>query len=92
MTLASSISVHTYTASLNQITAASAQISALVEAIAAAAVTQTQTSESVTQTMTNVAANNNQTSNEASVVSASFNELLKVAQQLQASVAQFKVS
>ena len=78
--------------SLNQITAASAQISGLVEAIAAAAVTQSQTSESVTQTMSNVAANNNQTSNEATQVSASFNELLKVAQQLQASVAQFKVS
>ena len=77
--------------SLNNITAASAQIGALVEAIASAAVVQSQTSESVTQTMSGVAAISNQTSNEATQVSASFKELLEVAQELQASAAQFKV-
>ncbi len=78
--------------SLNQITAASAQISALVQAIASAAVEQSQASEEVTQTMTDMAESAQHTSNEATVVSASFKELLAVAQQLQASVGQFKVS
>ena len=78
--------------SLNQITAASAQISALVQAIASAAVEQSQASEEVTQTMTDMAESAQNTSNEATVVSASFKELLAVAQQLQASVGQFKVS
>ena len=78
--------------SLNKITAVSAQISGLVEAIASATVAQSQASESVTQTMTGVAAISNKTSNEAIEVSASFKELLAVAQQLQTSAAQFKVS
>ncbi|MBV9386880.1 MAG: GAF domain-containing protein [Chroococcidiopsidaceae cyanobacterium CP_BM_ER_R8_30] len=78
--------------SLNKITAASAQISALVEAIAQTAVVQSQTSETVTQTITGVAAIANKNSTEATMVSASFQELLAVAQELQASVGQFKVS
>ncbi|MBV8883444.1 MAG: GAF domain-containing protein [Chroococcidiopsidaceae cyanobacterium CP_BM_RX_35] len=78
--------------SLNKITAASTQISALVEAIAQAAVAQSQTSETVTQTITGVVAIANKNSTEATAVSASFKELLAVAQQLQASVGQFKVS
>ena len=78
--------------SLNKITAVSAQIGALVKAIASSAVTQTHASESVTQTMTDVAAIANQTSNEATLVSASFKELLEVANELQASAGQFKVS
>jgi methyl-accepting chemotaxis protein PixJ len=76
---------------LNKITAASTQISALVEAIAQATVTQSQTSVAVTQTITDVAAIANKNSTEATMVSASFEELLAVAQQLQASVGQFKV-
>ncbi len=78
--------------SLNQITAVSNQISALVQAIASATVTQSQASESVTHTMTDVAAIANQTSTEANLVSASFKELLAVAQDLQASAGQFKVT
>lgn len=78
--------------SLNKITAVSAQISGLVEAIASATVAQSQASESVTQTMTGVAAISNRTSDEAIEVSASFKDLLAVAQQLQTSAAQFKVS
>jgi methyl-accepting chemotaxis protein len=78
--------------SLNKITAASAQISVLVEAIAQATVTQSQTSAAVTQTITNVALSANKNSSEATLVSASFKELLAVAQQLEASVGQFKVS
>ncbi|MBV9386882.1 MAG: GAF domain-containing protein [Chroococcidiopsidaceae cyanobacterium CP_BM_ER_R8_30] len=77
--------------SLNKITAASTQIGALVEAIAQAAVVQSQSSETVTQTITGVAAIANKNSTEATIVSASFEELLAVAQQLQASVGQFKV-
>ncbi|MBW4638284.1 MAG: HAMP domain-containing protein [Gloeocapsa sp. UFS-A4-WI-NPMV-4B04] len=78
--------------SLNQITAVSNQISTLVKAIASATITQSQASESVTHTMTDVAAIANQTSTEATQVSASFKELLVVAKELQASAGQFKVN
>jgi len=78
--------------SLNKITATSDQISSLVEAIASAALAQSQVSESVTQTMSGVAASAQQTSTEATQVSASFKELLAVATELQASAGQFKVS
>lgn len=78
--------------SLNRITVASSKISELVEAIAKATVVQTQASEEVTQTMTNVATLANKTSQEATVVSSSFEQLLKVAQALQEDIGQFKVS
>ena len=78
--------------SLNKITIVSAQISELVEAIAQATVTQSQASEAVTQTMKDVAASASKTSQDASQVSSSFEELRKVAQVLQAGVDQFKVS
>ena len=78
--------------SLNQISAASQQIGELVAAIASATVLQSQTSEVVTATMTDVAAIADRTSNEATVVSSSFQELSALAQELQASVSQFKVS
>ena len=78
--------------SLNKITAASALINQLVEAITDATVVQSQASEAVTQTMTNVAASADKTSQEASVVSSSFEQLLTVAQALQADVGRFKVS
>ena len=77
---------------LNKITAVSTQINTLVEAIASAAVAQAQTSESVTQTMTDMAAIAGKNSNSATLVSASFKELLAVATELQASVGKFKVS
>ncbi|MDJ0661937.1 MAG: methyl-accepting chemotaxis protein [Crocosphaera sp.] len=77
--------------SLNQITAASIQISELVEAITRSAIEQSQTSQTVTQTMTQVAAISDKTSSEAAQVSNSFRELLAVAQSLQDSVQQFKV-
>jgi methyl-accepting chemotaxis protein PixJ len=78
--------------SLNQISAASQQISELVAAIASAAALQSQTSQVVTATMTDVVAIADRTSNEAKVVSSSFKELSALAQELQASVSQFKVS
>lgn len=78
--------------SLNKITAASAEINHLVEAIAQATIMQAQASESVTQTMANVAASAEKTSQEARVVSSSFEQLQKVAQALQTEVGQFKVS
>ncbi|GBF81976.1 methyl-accepting chemotaxis protein [Aphanothece sacrum] len=77
--------------SLNQITVASAQITELVEAIAKAAVEQSQTSQTVTQTMIQVAAISDKTSQEAALVSDSFKQLLMVAQSLEESVRQFKV-
>ena len=84
--------VHETRQSLNKISDASAQISALVEAIASAAVVQSHASESVTQTMSDVAAIASKNSSEANLVSVSFKELLVVAQELQASVGQFKVN
>lgn len=78
--------------SLNRITVASAKISNLVEAIAKATVVQTQASEEVTQTMTNVAVIANKTSQETTIVSSSFEQLLKIAQTLQEDIGQFKVS
>ncbi len=77
--------------SLNKIAVASFQINQLVEAIAQAATEQSQTSEVVTQTMAEVAAISDKTSAEATQVSDSFKQLLKVAQALQESVGQFKV-
>ncbi|CAA9296681.1 tsr or; CheD [uncultured Coleofasciculus sp.] len=78
--------------SLNKITATSAQINTLVEAIAQATIVQSQASESVTQTMTNAAASADKTSSEAKLVSSSFKELQILAQALQEDVGQFKVS
>ncbi len=77
--------------SLNQITAVSIQINELVEAIARAAVEQSQTSQVVTETMTEVATISDKTSQEAAQVSDSFKQLLQVALNLQESVRQFKI-
>jgi methyl-accepting chemotaxis protein PixJ len=78
--------------SLNQITAVSIQINELVEAIAKAAVEQSQTSQAVTQTMTQIATVSDKTSQEAAQVSDSFKKLLQVSLALQESVSQFKVT
>ena len=78
--------------SLNRITLTSAEISTLVEAIAQATVVQSVASESVTKTMTNVAEIASKTSQEASTVSSSFEQLQTVAQFLQTEVGRFKVS
>lgn len=77
---------------LNQITAASAQITQLVGAIASSAQEQSLTSEEVTRTMSDVAEISNNTSQTASQVSKSFKDLLEVAGKLQESVGQFKVN
>lgn len=78
--------------SLNRITATSARISELVEAIAQATVVQTQASQTVTQTMEEVAVIANQASVETEQVSQAFEQLRQLAQTLQADVSQFKVS
>jgi methyl-accepting chemotaxis protein len=77
--------------SLNRISATSAQISRLVEAIAQATVVQAQVSGTVTQTMQDVAAIADKTSIEAKQVSSSFGELREVAETLQAEVSQFRL-
>ncbi|MEY2831823.1 MAG: hypothetical protein RLZZ574_1081, partial [Cyanobacteriota bacterium] len=78
--------------SLTQIGDVSQEINQLVAEIAAATVEQSQDSEVVTKTMLEVAEISNQTATEAIAVSASFQDLLIVAQQLENSVAKFKVS
>lgn len=78
--------------SLIQIADVSQEINQLVEEIAAATVIQSQDSEVVSQTMLEVAAISDKTATEAGEVSASFQDLLTVAQQLENSVAKFKVS
>ena len=78
--------------SLIEIADVSAEIDRLVGEIATATVEQSQDSEIVSQTMMQVATISNKTATEAGEVSASFKDLLTVAQQLQSSVAKFKVS
>ncbi|MEL7407206.1 MAG: hypothetical protein AAFN00_09605, partial [Cyanobacteria bacterium J06558_2] len=68
------------------------EINQLVGEIATATVQQSQDSEVVSQTMVEVAAISSNTAAEAGQVSASFQNLLAVAQELQNSVAKFKVS
>ncbi|AFZ19710.1 methyl-accepting chemotaxis protein [Allocoleopsis franciscana] len=77
--------------SLNKITTVSSKISDLVASITQATVVQSQASQAVTQTMTNVAAIAEKTSQEATFVSSSFEQLLKVAKALETEVGQFKV-
>jgi len=77
---------------LTKIAEASAQINALVEAIAAESLTQSKTSEIVTESMTDVAVIALNASSGADRVSNSFRDLLAVAQELQKSVGQFKVN
>lgn len=78
--------------SLNKIVEVSNYIEKLVEEIAQTAVVQSAASEAVAETMTDVAAISNQTSQEAASVSTAFRDLLSLAEQLQASARQFKVS
>ncbi|MEM8828217.1 MAG: methyl-accepting chemotaxis protein [Cyanobacteria bacterium P01_G01_bin.19] len=78
--------------SLIEIADVSQELNQLVEEIAIATVEQSQDSEAVTQTMMQVAAISDKTAAEAGEVSASFKDLLIVAQELQNSVAKFKVS
>ena len=78
--------------SLTEIADVSQEIDRLVAEIAVATVEQSQDSEVVSQTMKQVAAISDKTATEAGEVSASFKDLLTVAQQLQDSVAKFKVS
>jgi methyl-accepting chemotaxis protein PixJ len=77
--------------SLNEIVAATAQISQLVGVITQAAQNQTEQSQAVAVTMTDVAAIAQQTSTEAIQISTSFQALLATAETLQTSIGQFKV-
>ncbi len=77
--------------SLSEIKYTSARINALVVEIAKATAIQSHDSQAVAQTMIEVAAIAKKTSQETSSVSASFKDLLEVAQELQKDVNQFKV-
>ena len=76
---------------LNAIVEATSKISQLVAGITQSTQMQTREFQSVTQAMTDVAAIANQTSEDSLVMTKSFKELLMMAQNLQASVDQFKV-
>lgn len=77
---------------LVQIATVSSQVNKLVQEIAKAAAVQTTTSEAVSQTMQQVAAGASETSRQSDSVASSFVQLLQVAQELEVSVAQFKIS
>ncbi len=77
--------------SLSEIIAVTGQIGQLVEGITATVRQQTEQSQSVTQTMANVAAIADRTSEDSTALVASFEELLGIAEELQASVGRFKV-
>ena len=76
---------------LNAIAAVSAQIRTLVEEMTQAATSQKQTSLDLTQTIQEVATIANETSEQSVTVADSFTKLLGVANELQESVAQFRV-
>ena len=76
---------------LSQINAVGNQIGQLVREIAQATTTQTAASSNVSATMQEVAAIADDTSKQSEIVANSFANLLKVAQELQVSVSQFKV-
>lgn len=78
--------------SLNQIAQSSEQITALVQSIAQAAITQSQTSTVVSETITDVAGIASKTSARSTQVLSAFQELLDVAKDLQTTVGQFKLS
>ena len=78
--------------SLIEIAGVSKEIDRLVGEIATATIEQSEDSEIVSQTMIQVASISNKTAAGAGEVSASFKDLLTVAQELQSSVAQFKVN
>ena len=77
---------------LTAIVAATDQINKLIQGITQATQVQTEQSEAVTKTMTDLAAVANKTSADSVQISTSFQELLTTAQELEASVGQFKVS
>lgn len=77
--------------SLNRIAATSAQIGQLVEAIAQAALLQSENSTQVTQSIDRVATIANKTSSRADNVQVAFQDLLKLARELQANIGQFKI-
>ncbi|MGL5077183.1 MAG: methyl-accepting chemotaxis protein, partial [Waterburya sp.] len=77
--------------SLNEIVSATAEIKDLVQGITSAANVQTQEAASVTQVMGQVAEIANETSQDSGKISVSFQQLEQLAQNLQASVSQFKV-
>jgi methyl-accepting chemotaxis protein PixJ len=78
-------------ASLNRITAISLKIGELVESIAQAALLQSENSVQVTQSIDRVADISHKTSLRADHVQSSFQDLLKLAQELQKNVGQFKI-
>jgi methyl-accepting chemotaxis protein PixJ len=77
---------------LSQIATVGNSISQLVTEISQATAVQTQASSTVSQTMQQVAAIANGTSEQSEIVADSFARLLQVAEDLQVSMAQFKVS
>ena len=77
---------------LNAIVDSTAQISQLVQGITQSTLAQTQQSQSVTQTIADLTAVATRTSEGSVHISNSFQELLSMAKDLQASVEQFKVN
>jgi methyl-accepting chemotaxis protein len=77
---------------LTDISVSSQQVNQLVREIAQSASLQSQTSDQASQTIQNVAAIATSNSSYAQNLSDSFSELQKVAEELQVSVAQFKVN
>jgi methyl-accepting chemotaxis protein len=77
---------------LTDISSSSQSVNQLVEEIARSAAIQAQTSEEVSHTIQNVALIASNNSNQTESLNEAFSELLKVAQELQVSVSQFKVS
>ncbi|MDJ0574899.1 MAG: methyl-accepting chemotaxis protein [Xenococcaceae cyanobacterium MO_234.B1] len=77
--------------SLNQVASSSKQVDSRITKIAYETIEQSQVSQEITQTIAEVAGMATTTSKDATQVSTSTKELITVAEELQASVSQFKV-
>ena len=89
--LVGSQSVQEVRSAIEQFAIASWEIERLLETVKEVVTEQSQANQDITETIKSVAASAEKNSTSASDVSGSFQELLTVAQQLEASVSQFKV-
>jgi methyl-accepting chemotaxis protein len=78
--------------SLNQILSVTYQIDELVQSISQATVSQVETSQAVTKLVTEISYVSDTTSNSSRKISQSLQETVAISQELQAAVANFKVS
>ncbi|NWF59603.1 MAG: chemotaxis protein, partial [Fischerella sp.] len=78
--------------SLNQILSVSRQIDELVQSISQATVSQVETSQAVTKLIAEISQVSESTSSSSRQISQSLQQTVRISQELQATVAKFKIS